>query len=150
MDLDLPNLLSQWPHPTYKQHGPLLLHDGQDYLSLSNVESFRKPLFAIHFSTTMQWVNTRNICPFWKCVTLRNLAHHGIGYNIHTNPFHVINSITYGYGLIVVVCSRKGGARACNDGIVVKSKRVGANPIFFVQRLEQQLDQSFAFCSQHM
>jgi hypothetical protein len=39
---------------------------------------------------------------------------------IYTNLFHVINSITYGYGLIVVVCPRKGGARACNDGILVK------------------------------
>jgi hypothetical protein len=39
----------------------------------------------------------------------------------YTNPFHVTNSITYGYGLIVVVCPKKGGgARAHNDGIVVK------------------------------
>jgi len=29
----------------------------------------------------------------------------------YTNPFHVRNSIIYAYGLIVVVCPKKGGGK---------------------------------------
>jgi hypothetical protein len=110
MDLGLPNLPSQWPHPTCKQHGPFFLHDGQYCLPLLAIESFRKPLFAIHFNTTMQWVNHRNVYPFWECVKLKKpcISWHWVDY---TNPFHVTYSITYNYGFIVVVCPRKGGGK---------------------------------------
>ncbi len=45
-----------------------LLHGGQDCLPLPIIKSFRKPSFAIHLSTAMQWVNQRNVYPFWECV----------------------------------------------------------------------------------
>jgi len=53
--------LAKAPEPMTPPHlqiyGPLLLHDGQDCLRLLTIDSFKKPSFAIHLSTTMQWAN---------------------------------------------------------------------------------------------
>jgi hypothetical protein len=51
---------------------------------------------------------------------------------------------------LLLYVQKKVGARAHNDGIVVKMWKSGCQPIFFIQLLEQQLDQSLAFCFQHM
>jgi hypothetical protein len=48
--------------------------------------------------------------PSWKCVKLKKpyTPWHWVK---HTNSFHVIDSITYGYGFIVVMCPREGGGK---------------------------------------